>query len=54
MKKLFALILLGVMLLGMGACKPKSDDSQGQGQTTGQQNSPLQRNTDDPFAGGGD
>jgi hypothetical protein len=52
MKKLIALILLGLMLVGLGACKPKSDENQ-QGQTTSGQNNPLQRNMDDPFAGGG-
>jgi hypothetical protein len=53
MKKLIALILLGLMLLGLGACKPKTNDDQGQGSTTGQQqHNPLKTNTDDPFGEG--
>jgi len=43
MKKLFALILLGALLLGMGACKPKADQDQNQTQGGNTTNSPFNR-----------
>jgi hypothetical protein len=46
MKKLIAMILLGLMLLGM-ACTPKKDQNANQGQNN-QPRNPLQRqNADD-------